>query len=78
MRKADVLKVYKTNVAVADALGISDAAVSQWDEIIPPLAAHELAKKDERLKFDPSLYEHASPQRRQVVAMLAELPNASS
>lgn len=72
MLKSKVLEYFKTNVAVAEVLGISDAAVSQWDELIPPASAHELSKKTNgELSFDPSLYEHSSPQRRKLAEVLS-------
>ena len=72
MLKSAVLAHFKTNVAVAQALGISDAAVSQWEELIPPAAAHELAKKsDGALSFDPDLYSQSSPQRRKLAEVLS-------
>ncbi len=71
MRKKVVLKAYGGAAAVARRLDISDAAVSQWGEIIPPLAAHELAK-DGKLPFDPSLYAHASTRTQQIVAVLSQ------
>lgn len=72
MLKSKVLAYFKTNVAVAEALGISDAAVSQWDELIPPASAHELSKKTNgQLPFEPALYEHSSPQRRKLVEVLS-------
>jgi hypothetical protein len=74
MRKADVLRVYKTNVAVANALGITDSAVSQWGEIIPPMAAHELAKRSAELRFDRSLYIQSGPRIQKIVALLAAAP----
>ena len=72
MLKSAVLAHFKTNVAVAQVLGISDAAVSQWEELIPPAAAHELAKKsDGALSFDPDLYSQSSPQRRKLAEVLS-------
>lgn len=72
MLKSDVLAHFRTNVAVAQVLGISEAAVSQWGELIPPAAAHELSKKtDGALPFDPSLYNQSSPQRRKLAEVLS-------
>lgn len=72
MLKSKVLQYFKTNVAVAEVLGITDAAVSQWDELIPPASAHELSKKTNgQLPFDPGLYEHSSPQRRKLAEVLS-------
>jgi len=42
--KADVLAHYKTGKAVAEALGLSESAVSQWPESIPRLRAFELER----------------------------------
>lgn len=72
MLKSAVLAYFKTNVAVAQVLGISDAAVSQWEKLIPPAAAHELSKKtDGALPFDPDLYSQSSPQRRKLAEVLS-------
>lgn len=72
MLKSAVLAYFKTNVAVAEALGISEAAVSQWGPLVPPVSAHELSKKtDGALPFDPSLYKHSSSQRRKLAEVLS-------
>jgi len=42
MRKKQVIDHFGTQRAVARALGISDAAVSQWKEIIPEKDAYRL------------------------------------
>lgn len=57
MLKKDVLDHYKTPAAVAEALGISVQAISQWGERVPPLRAAQVHKLTRgRLKFDPSDY----------------------
>lgn len=70
MRKAEVLKVYKTCTAVADLLEISIAAVSQWGPIIPVMAAHEIAK-DGKIPFDARLYRHSSTRSQRIAAALS-------
>ena len=42
MYKKDVIDHFGTQRAVAKALGISDAAVSQWKEVIPEKDAYRL------------------------------------
>jgi len=42
MRKSTVLEHFGTLHAIADALGISVSAVSQWDEIVPEGSAYKL------------------------------------
>lgn len=42
MYKKDVIDHFGTQRAVAKALGISDAAVSQWKEVIPEKDAYAL------------------------------------
>lgn len=42
MKKKQVIDHFGTQRAVARALGISDAAVSQWKEIIPEKDAYRL------------------------------------
>ncbi|WP_339617224.1 Cro/CI family transcriptional regulator [uncultured Gilvimarinus sp.] len=44
MTKTEVLAHYKTGKAVAEALGLSESAVSQWPEVIPRLRAFELER----------------------------------
>lgn len=56
MRKSAVLQHFQNNQsAVARHLGISQAAVAQWGDIIPKGSALELARTTE-LTYDPSLY----------------------
>lgn len=60
MRTSDALKVYGSKKAIAEAIGISQTAVSAWDEdgLIPPLSAAKLAKRSHgKLKFDPDAYD---------------------
>lgn len=42
MRKQDVVKHFGSQKAVAEALGVSEAAISAWDEEIPRGRAFEL------------------------------------
>lgn len=57
MFKKEVIKHFGTQRAVAKALGISDAAVSQWKEIIPEKDAHRLQiVTDEVLKYQETVY----------------------
>ncbi len=44
MQKADVIKHFGSVGAVAAALRIKSAAVSQWPEVIPPLRAYEIER----------------------------------
>lgn len=58
MLKSTVLKYYGTGAAVARALKISSAAVTQWPDVIPEKQAYRLQVLTKRvLKVDPSLYE---------------------
>lgn len=62
MRKTDALTHYGSTTKVAKALGISQAAVSKWGDIIPELQARRLAEiTNGELKFDPALYDHQQP-----------------
>lgn len=58
MLKADVLKHFNNRaVDVADACGITSAAVSQWEEIIPERAALRLDRATKgKLKYDAKHY----------------------
>lgn len=72
MLKTVVLDYFKTPGAVAKALGINAAAVSQWDALIPPGSAYELSKlTNGALNFDPGLYQQSSPHRRRLAELLA-------
>ena len=58
MLKSIVLEHYATGAAVARALQISSAAVTQWPEVIPEKQAYRLQVITKgALKVDPSLYE---------------------
>lgn len=72
MRKEDVIGHYGTATAVAEALKISVAAVSQWDEIIPVMSAHRLSElTGGTLRFDARLYRHSSARVRQIANALS-------
>jgi DNA-binding transcriptional regulator YdaS (Cro superfamily) len=61
MKKSDVRKYFKTLYAVAEVLGISPSAVSQWPEIIPQGAAYKLQFiTGGRLVVDQTLYARRS------------------
>lgn len=42
MLKKDVIEHYQTQDKIAAALGISEAAVSKWGEVVPLLRAYQL------------------------------------
>ncbi len=64
MLKSTVLKYYGTGAAVARALKISSAAVTQWPEVIPEKQAYRLQILTKRvLKVDPSLYDKSAAGR---------------
>lgn len=75
MRKTDVLDHYKTMTAVAKDLGITVQAVSDWDELIPPFAAFQIASKNtghpKLGRFDQRLYRHSSLRTRRIAARLS-------
>lgn len=57
MKKSAVLGHFGTQQAVADALGISAAAVSKWSDPIPKWRAYQIEKITRgKLKLDPDLY----------------------
>lgn len=62
MLKADVLKHFNNRVTdVAAKCRCSVAAVSQWGEIVPEVAALKLDKKTKgKLKYDEAYYTKAS------------------
>lgn len=68
MRKSDVIKHYGTLTAVAAALDISLAAVSQWKRIVPEGSAYKIESLTAgKLKVDPRLY----PSHKRKPATLA-------
>ncbi|MGJ0580782.1 Cro/CI family transcriptional regulator [Xenorhabdus bovienii] len=57
MFKDDAVKFFGSQRAVAEKLNVSDAAVSQWREVIPERAALKLNRiTNGKLKYSPSLY----------------------
>lgn len=57
MYKKQVIDHFGTQRAIAKALGISDAAVSQWKEVIPEKDAYRLQVVTEGvLKYDEAAY----------------------
>ncbi|CZW10005.1 MULTISPECIES: Cro/CI family transcriptional regulator [Enterobacteriaceae] len=57
MYKKQVIDHFGTQRAIAKALGISDAAVSQWKEVIPEKDAYRLQVVTEgALKYDETAY----------------------
>jgi hypothetical protein len=74
MRKSTVLKHYGTAAAVARALDITEAAVSQWGELLPPVAAKRVAALNPgsvELRFDKRLYRHSSQRTQRIAAALS-------
>jgi len=58
MLKSAAVEHFGSQKAIAAVLSISESAVSQWEELVPPLSAAKLAKaSDGVLVFDPDLYE---------------------
>jgi DNA-binding transcriptional regulator YdaS (Cro superfamily) len=72
MRKEDVVRYFGTQKAVAVACGVTQSAVSQWDDIIPPLKARQIAELTRgKLPFDARLYRHASERSRELASALS-------
>lgn len=77
MRKSDALKVFGSNRAIAEALNISEAAVSQWgvrreDGLVPPMSAYKLSKlRHGELSFDPKAYRHLNDRSQRLIEVLA-------
>jgi len=44
MKKVDAIRYYGTQRKLADALGISQAAVSKWPDRVPKLRQYELER----------------------------------
>ncbi len=81
MYKKDVIDHFGTQRAVAKALGISDAAVSQWKEVIPEKDAYRLEIVTAgALKYQESAYRQAAYRMTRCIASrkmkIAGQPNA--
>ena len=62
MYKSHVLAHFGSQVAVAQAIGITKSAVSQWPELIPESKAYRIQEfTGGVLKVDPSLYRRDVP-----------------
>lgn len=58
MLKADVLARFKTQTAIAEVLGITVQAVSQWGDVVPASSAVRLeALTHRQLRVDAALYQ---------------------
>lgn len=65
MKTLDAIAHFGSAARVADALGISRAAVSRWGERIPPSSASLLEKlSGGALVFDPADYLQDRPRSR--------------
>lgn len=74
MYKKDVIDHFGTQRAVAKALGISDAAVSQWKEVIPEKDAYRLEVVTAgALKYQESAYRKAAYSTVELDAILDNL-----
>jgi DNA-binding transcriptional regulator YdaS (Cro superfamily) len=63
MKTADAIQHFGTGAALAGALGISRAAVSQWGELVPLATAARLEKlTDGRLVLDIDAYAAPIPR----------------
>ena len=61
MKKISAITYFKSTPQLAISLGISQAAVSRWGEIIPEKQALRLERITEgALKYDPALYKKAA------------------
>lgn len=57
MRKDDAVKYFGSQRAIAEKLELTDAAVSQWKEVIPERAALKLSRITKgKLVYNPDLY----------------------
>jgi len=66
MRTSDVISHFGSRPKIAEALGLSRAAVYAWDELVPPLQAAKLAELSNGiLRFDLSAYSDWNRPKRQ-------------
>ncbi|WP_118987095.1 Cro/CI family transcriptional regulator [Photorhabdus sp. CRCIA-P01] len=57
MFKDDAIKFFGNQRAIAEKLNVSDAAVSQWKNVIPERATLKLNRiTNGKLKYNPELY----------------------
>lgn len=69
MKTADAISHFKTAAALADALGATRGAVSQWGEDVPELSAAKLEKiTDGALVYDYEHYRRQDATRRKQAA----------
>jgi DNA-binding transcriptional regulator YdaS (Cro superfamily) len=60
MKTETALKVYRTRRAIAQLLGITPSAVTQWGDTIPETSAYKLqVLSGGRVRVDPSVYRRA-------------------
>jgi hypothetical protein len=57
MHKSDAIQHFGNQILLAEALSISQAAVSKWPEVVPEKQALKLEKlTNGNLKYDPAVY----------------------
>jgi DNA-binding transcriptional regulator YdaS (Cro superfamily) len=56
MKKTTAVKLFGTQYRLAKALGISQAAVSHWDELVPELSARRICDL-KGIEFDARPYQ---------------------
>lgn len=57
MLVSDALEIFGTKAAIAEILGISSSAVTQWKEVVPEKQAYRLARFTRgKLKVDAAFY----------------------
>ena len=70
MKKSYVIEHFKGPSRAAIVLGISQAAVSQWRDLIPEKQAMRLERITEgTLKYNPALYDEAKASRKKSVLL---------
>lgn len=61
MLKTDAVAFFGTQTALAQTLGVTQAAVAQWGEVIPEKQSLRLERLTEgALKYNPDLYTKAA------------------
>lgn len=66
MRTADVIAVFGSSKALAECLGVSKSAISQWGDLVPELREYQL--RDKRPNIEREIAQLERQQAREARA----------